>query len=149
MIFFFLSASAVISFCLFDTQALILPDGSDLTSVCFLSSSAPGSSALPSNMKYFGSAHEDEDADEEEEEEEEEEENEQKKPSASNITASCQATPRRSKAPSRVITNGNGTFSSSSLVSFFLLYLFPLDCICCAFSYKQKHQSTKYIIAGP
>ncbi|KAK3551422.1 hypothetical protein QTP70_017307 [Hemibagrus guttatus] len=66
-----------------------------------------GSSALPSNMKYFGSAHEDEDADEEEEEEEEEEENERKKPSASNITASCQVTPRRSKAPSRVIANGN------------------------------------------
>ncbi|XP_058254533.1 protein Jumonji isoform X3 [Hemibagrus wyckioides] len=66
-----------------------------------------GSSALPSNMKYFGSAHEDEDADEEEEEEEEEEENERKKQSASNITASCQVTPRRSKAPSRVIANGN------------------------------------------
>ncbi|TSL82462.1 Protein Jumonji [Bagarius yarrelli] len=72
-----------------------------------------GSSALPSNMKYFGSAHDDEDANEEEEEEEEneeeeeEEESERKKPSASTITASCQVTPRRSKAPSRVLANGN------------------------------------------
>ncbi|XP_060726886.1 protein Jumonji isoform X1 [Tachysurus vachellii] len=68
-----------------------------------------GSSALPSNMKYFGSAHENEDADEEEkeDEEEEEDENERKKPSATNITASCQVTPRKSKASSRVIANGN------------------------------------------
>ncbi|XP_060777338.1 protein Jumonji isoform X3 [Neoarius graeffei] len=65
-----------------------------------------GSAALPSNMKYFGSARDDENADEGEEEEEEE--NEQKKPSASNITASCQVTPRKSKAPSRAVANGNG-----------------------------------------
>ncbi|KAF5899988.1 protein Jumonji-like isoform X1, partial [Clarias magur] len=69
-----------------------------------------GSAALPSNMKYFGSAH-DEDADEEEEEEGDEEEqveeNERKKASPSNITASCQVTPRKSKASSRVVTNGN------------------------------------------
>ncbi|GAA6102367.1 protein Jumonji isoform X2 [Tachysurus ichikawai] len=68
-----------------------------------------GSSALPSNMKYFGSAHENEDADEEEkeDEEEEEEENERKKPSATNVTVSCQVTPRKTKASSRVIANGN------------------------------------------
>ncbi|KAI5105780.1 protein Jumonji [Silurus meridionalis] len=65
-----------------------------------------GSAALPSNMKYFGSAHDHEDT-EEEEEEEEEEENERKKPSVSNITASCQVTPRKSKALSRVVANGN------------------------------------------
>lgn len=75
----------------------------------------PGSAALPSKMKYFGSAHDNEDADEVEEEDEEEEEGEEeterKKPFASSITTSCQVTPRKSKAASRVIANGNGTFS--------------------------------------
>lgn len=114
-----------------------------LSSVRFLSPAGPGSAALPSNMKYFGSAHDDEDADEEEEEEEEE--NERKKPSASNITTSCQVTPRKSKAPSRVITNGNGIFSP------FLFYsLFLFDYMCCDFfPHKKSHQTTKYIIAGP
>lgn len=99
-----------------------------LTSVYFLSSSTLGSAALPSNMKYFGSAHADEDADEEEEEEEEEE-NERKKPSVSNITASCQVTSRRSKAPGKVLANGDGTiafFSYTIYVQLALLVVFLL-----------------------
>lgn len=112
-----------------------------LCSFCFLSSPGPGSAALPSNIKYFGSAHDNEDADEEEEEAEEEEENERKKPSASNITTSCQVTPRKSKASSRVITNGNGTLT-------FFSFLFLLYYACWDFSHKQNHQSTRHIIAG-
>lgn len=59
-----------------------------------------GSSALPSNMTYFGSAKDDEDVDEEEDEEEEEE-------SASHAPASCQSTPRKSKGPNKCIANGH------------------------------------------
>ncbi|XP_016138947.1 protein Jumonji-like isoform X1 [Sinocyclocheilus grahami] len=55
-----------------------------------------GSAALPSNMTYFGSAKDDEDVDEEEEED-----------SASNVTASCQSTPRKSKGPNKCIANGH------------------------------------------
>lgn len=103
----------------------------NFTSMWFLSSPGPGSAALPSSMKYFGSEHDDEDADEEEEEEEEEE-NERKKPSASNITTSCQVSPRKTKAPSRVITNGNGIFSTSwHHGCFFIYYLFLFDYAFC------------------
>ncbi|XP_016387618.1 protein Jumonji-like isoform X3 [Sinocyclocheilus rhinocerous] len=59
-----------------------------------------GSAALPSNMTYFGSAKDDEDVDEEEDEEEEED-------GASNATASCQSTPRKSKGPNKCIANGH------------------------------------------
>uniref|UniRef100_A0A8B9JXM0 Jumonji, AT rich interactive domain 2a n=1 Tax=Astyanax mexicanus TaxID=7994 RepID=A0A8B9JXM0_ASTMX len=62
-----------------------------------------GSAALPSNMKYFGSAQDDEDAEEEEEDEDEV----QKEPAASVASTSCQASPRKSKAPSRVVANGH------------------------------------------
>ncbi|XP_072536471.1 protein Jumonji [Salminus brasiliensis] len=62
-----------------------------------------GSAALPSNMKYFGSAQDDEDAEEEEEDEDEE----QEEPAACSASTSCQASPRKSKAPSRVVTNGH------------------------------------------
>uniref|UniRef100_A0AAR2LQU5 Jumonji, AT rich interactive domain 2a n=1 Tax=Pygocentrus nattereri TaxID=42514 RepID=A0AAR2LQU5_PYGNA len=66
-----------------------------------------GSAALPSNMKYFGSAQDDEDAEEEEEDEDEE----QKEPAACSASTSCQASPRKSKASSRVIANGHGNFN--------------------------------------
>ncbi|KAL6489295.1 hypothetical protein MHYP_G00030360 [Metynnis hypsauchen] len=62
-----------------------------------------GSAALPSNMKYFGSAQDDEDAEEEEEDEDEE----QKEPAACSASTSCQASPRKSKASSRVVANGH------------------------------------------
>lgn len=61
-----------------------------------------GSAALPSNMTYFGSAKDDDDLDEEEDEEED---------SASNATASCQSTPRKSKGPNKCIANGHGTYT--------------------------------------
>uniref|UniRef100_A0A4W4G952 Protein Jumonji n=1 Tax=Electrophorus electricus TaxID=8005 RepID=A0A4W4G952_ELEEL len=60
-----------------------------------------GSAALPSNMKYFGTAQDDEDADEEEEDEE------QRETAAASAPASCHMTPRKSKAPGRIIANGH------------------------------------------
>ncbi|TRY94729.1 hypothetical protein DNTS_021617 [Danionella cerebrum] len=59
-----------------------------------------GSPALPSNMVYFGSAKGDEDVEEEEEEEEEED-------NASDPSASCQSTPRKSKGANKCIANGH------------------------------------------
>ncbi|XP_076826321.1 protein Jumonji isoform X2 [Brachyhypopomus gauderio] len=60
-----------------------------------------GSAALPSNMKYFGTAQGDEDADEEEEDEE------QRELAAGSAPASCHTTPRKSKAPGRITANGH------------------------------------------
>uniref|UniRef100_A0A4W4GCM3 Protein Jumonji n=1 Tax=Electrophorus electricus TaxID=8005 RepID=A0A4W4GCM3_ELEEL len=67
-----------------------------------------GSAALPSNMKYFGTAQDDEDADEEEEDEE------QRETAAASAPASCHMTPRKSKAPGRIIANGHGTSHNAS-----------------------------------
>ncbi|XP_030639029.1 protein Jumonji [Chanos chanos] len=61
-----------------------------------------GSSALPSNMTYFGTAQEDGEDEEEENEEEEEVE-----PTANDASVSSQSTSRRSKALNKVITNGH------------------------------------------
>ncbi|XP_066539028.1 protein Jumonji [Hoplias malabaricus] len=62
-----------------------------------------GSPALPSNMKYFGSAQDDEDA----EEEEEDEDIELKELVACRASTSCQTSPRKSKSSSRVVANGH------------------------------------------
>uniref|UniRef100_A0A665UGF9 Protein Jumonji n=1 Tax=Echeneis naucrates TaxID=173247 RepID=A0A665UGF9_ECHNA len=59
-----------------------------------------GSSALPSNMAYFGSSQEEEDLEEEDEEEEE-----VRNASAS---SSCHSTPRKGKLPTRQPLNGHG-----------------------------------------
>uniref|UniRef100_A0A3B5MTM6 Protein Jumonji n=1 Tax=Xiphophorus couchianus TaxID=32473 RepID=A0A3B5MTM6_9TELE len=60
-----------------------------------------GSSALPSNMAYFGSSQEEEDLEEEEDEEEEEVRN-------TSASSSCNSTPRKGKLPTRQPLNGHG-----------------------------------------
>uniref|UniRef100_A0A3B4UCD1 Protein Jumonji n=1 Tax=Seriola dumerili TaxID=41447 RepID=A0A3B4UCD1_SERDU len=60
-----------------------------------------GSSALPSNMAYFGSSQEEEDLEEEDEEEEEEVRN-------ASASSSCHSTPRKGKLPARQPLNGHG-----------------------------------------
>uniref|UniRef100_A0AAQ5Z6S9 Protein Jumonji n=1 Tax=Amphiprion ocellaris TaxID=80972 RepID=A0AAQ5Z6S9_AMPOC len=59
-----------------------------------------GSSALPSNMAYFGSSQEEDDLEEEEEEEEDEVRN--------GASSSCHSTPRKGKLPARQPLNGHG-----------------------------------------
>lgn len=76
----------------------------DLCSFSF-NSCDPGSAALPSNIKYFGSARTDEVY-----EEEEDDYNQQTEPVASSYLASSQVTPRKSKAQSGAVANGHGTF---------------------------------------
>ncbi|XP_062847089.1 protein Jumonji isoform X2 [Trichomycterus rosablanca] len=62
-----------------------------------------GSAALPSNMKYFGSARA-----EEADEEEEDDDNQLTEQVASNSLTSSQVTPRKNKAQSGVVANGHG-----------------------------------------
>ncbi|KAM4725614.1 protein Jumonji [Anableps anableps] len=73
-----------------------------------------GSSALPSNMAYFGSSQEEEDLEEEEEEEEEEVRNSMGVhtqgaggSSQASATSSCNSTPRKGKLPARQPLNGH------------------------------------------
>ncbi|KAG7458160.1 hypothetical protein MATL_G00235130 [Megalops atlanticus] len=59
-----------------------------------------GSSALPSNMAYFGSSQDEDDL-------EDDEECEDVKPAASVASASCQSTPRKGKPPGKHTVNGH------------------------------------------
>lgn len=74
-----------------------------------------GSSALPSNMAYFGSSQEEEDLEEEEDEEEEEVRNGGGvhsygggSSSQAPASSSCHSTPRKGKLPARQPLNGHG-----------------------------------------
>lgn len=74
-----------------------------------------GSSALPSNMAYFGSSQEEEDLEEEEDEEEEEVRNSAGVhtqgaggSSQASASSSCNSTPRKGKLPARQPLNGHG-----------------------------------------
>uniref|UniRef100_A0A671U482 Jumonji and AT-rich interaction domain containing 2b n=1 Tax=Sparus aurata TaxID=8175 RepID=A0A671U482_SPAAU len=72
-----------------------------------------GSSALPSNMAYFGSSQEEEDLEEEDEEEEEEVRNGVHShgggsSSQASASSSCHSTPRKGKLPARQPLNGHG-----------------------------------------
>uniref|UniRef100_A0A3Q3AF52 Protein Jumonji n=1 Tax=Kryptolebias marmoratus TaxID=37003 RepID=A0A3Q3AF52_KRYMA len=64
-----------------------------------------GSSALPSNMAYFGSSQEEEDLEDEEEEEEDEE---------ASTSSSCNSTPRKGKLPARQPLNGHGKIQTGA-----------------------------------
>ncbi|KAF3707417.1 Protein Jumonji Jumonji/ARID domain-containing protein 2 [Channa argus] len=74
-----------------------------------------GSSALPSNMAYFGSSQEEEDLEEEDEEEEEEEvrngggahSHGAGSSSQASTSSSCHSTPRKGKLPARQPLNGH------------------------------------------
>ncbi|XP_018553490.1 LOW QUALITY PROTEIN: protein Jumonji [Lates calcarifer] len=73
-----------------------------------------GSSALPSNMAYFGSSQEEEDLEEEDEEEEEEVRNGGSihshgggSSSQASASSSCHSTPRKGKLPARQPLNGH------------------------------------------
>uniref|UniRef100_A0A3B5AXX2 Protein Jumonji n=1 Tax=Stegastes partitus TaxID=144197 RepID=A0A3B5AXX2_9TELE len=68
-----------------------------------------GSSALPSNMAYFGSSQEEEDLEEEEEEEEDEVRN------GASASSSCHSTPRKGKLPARQPLNGHGKDGTGAL----------------------------------
>uniref|UniRef100_A0A3Q4HAU2 Protein Jumonji n=1 Tax=Neolamprologus brichardi TaxID=32507 RepID=A0A3Q4HAU2_NEOBR len=72
-----------------------------------------GSSALPSNMAYFGSSQEEEDLEEDDEEEEEEVRNgggvhSAGSSSQASASSSCHSTPRKGKLPARQPLNGHG-----------------------------------------
>uniref|UniRef100_A0A3Q0SGT2 Protein Jumonji n=1 Tax=Amphilophus citrinellus TaxID=61819 RepID=A0A3Q0SGT2_AMPCI len=72
-----------------------------------------GSSALPSNMAYFGSSQEEEDLEEDDEEEEEEVRNgggahSVGSSSQASASSSCHSTPRKGKLPARQPLNGHG-----------------------------------------
>lgn len=78
-----------------------------------------GSSALPSNIAYFGSSQEEDDLDEEETEEEEEVRNgggihihSGGSGSQAPAASSCHSTPRKGKPPSRQPLNGHGKESA-------------------------------------
>uniref|UniRef100_A0AAY4ATV3 Protein Jumonji n=1 Tax=Denticeps clupeoides TaxID=299321 RepID=A0AAY4ATV3_9TELE len=62
-----------------------------------------GTSALPSNMTYFGGAQDDADAQEEEDEDDEDQD-----AAASEVSTSCQSTPRKNKPSGKLIANGHG-----------------------------------------
>uniref|UniRef100_A0A4W5KUA5 Protein Jumonji n=1 Tax=Hucho hucho TaxID=62062 RepID=A0A4W5KUA5_9TELE len=66
-----------------------------------------GSSALPSNMAYFGSSQDEDELDDEEEYED-------VKPDISVASTSCQSTPRKGKPPGKHAVNGHGTTNHSS-----------------------------------
>lgn len=68
-----------------------------------------GSSALPSNMAYFGSSQEEGDLDEEEQEEEEELKTQPDRAGSGNASASssCHSTPRKGRLPARQPLNGH------------------------------------------
>ncbi|KAM8766744.1 protein Jumonji isoform 2-T2 [Acanthopagrus schlegelii] len=79
-----------------------------------------GSSALPSNMAYFGSSQEEEDLEEEDEEEEEEVRNGvhshgggSSSQASASASSSCHSTPRKGKLPARQPLNGH-VFNSHS-----------------------------------
>ncbi|XP_028836365.1 protein Jumonji isoform X1 [Denticeps clupeoides] len=61
-----------------------------------------GTSALPSNMTYFGGAQDDADAQEEEDEDDEDQD-----AAASEVSTSCQSTPRKNKPSGKLIANGH------------------------------------------
>ncbi|XP_020788219.2 protein Jumonji [Boleophthalmus pectinirostris] len=65
-----------------------------------------GSSALPSNMAYFGSSQEEDDLEEEEQEEEEEQRSGLQSDNAS-ASSSCHSTPRKGRLPGRQPLNGH------------------------------------------
>lgn len=78
-------------------------------------SSLAGSTALPSNIAYFGSSQEEDDLDEEENEEEEEVRNgggvhlhSGGSSGQAPATSSCHSTPRKGKPPTRQPLNGHG-----------------------------------------
>lgn len=81
----------------------------------FTASLPAGSSALPSNIAYFGSSQEEDDLDEEENEEEEEVRNgggihlhSGGSGSQALAASSCHSTPRKGKPPTRQPLNGHG-----------------------------------------
>ncbi|KAL0962212.1 hypothetical protein UPYG_G00337160 [Umbra pygmaea] len=69
-----------------------------------------GSSALPSNMAYFGSSQDEDELDDDEEEYED------VKPDISTSSTSCQSTPRKGKLPGKHAINGH-VFNGHSKVS--------------------------------
>lgn len=81
----------------------------------FFTSLHSGSSALPSNMAYFGSSQEEEDLEEDDEEEEEEvrigggiQAHGWGSSSQASASSSCHSTPRKGKLPARQPLNGHG-----------------------------------------
>lgn len=95
-----------------------------------------GSSALPSNIAYFGSSQEEDDLDEEENEEEEEVRNgggiylHSGGGSCSQALAasSCHSTPRKGKPPSRQPLNGHGKERARFTRSYSSLSWFRMHC---------------------
>uniref|UniRef100_A0A3Q1GLG2 Protein Jumonji n=1 Tax=Acanthochromis polyacanthus TaxID=80966 RepID=A0A3Q1GLG2_9TELE len=92
-----------------------------------------GSSALPSNMAYFGSSQEEEDLEEEEEEEEDEVRN--------GASSSCHSTPRKGKLPARQPLNGHGKDGTGAGGESTPYILSDLSCI----SFVSNKDSFSYI----